>query len=123
MPSFMRFSKAWNDTGSVMSEIPTIKSHLVESAAQDAGGNDLERFFSPRSVAVVGASPKRGNLGGKIVAGLDAQGYPGTLTVVNPAGEQVSVHNAVTDVRQLPAGTDLAILAIPVMEIRALISS
>jgi acetate---CoA ligase (ADP-forming) len=46
----------------------------------------LEKFFSPASVAVVGASRTPGKVGHDILANLVAGGYEGEIFPINPAG-------------------------------------
>ena len=65
----------------------------------------LEPFFSPRSLAVIGASPKPGNLGGKIVANLIAQGYQGQLTLVNRDAKGIASYPAVKTIAEISMGT------------------
>jgi len=81
----------------------------------------LELFFAPRSVAVVGASPKPGNQGGRIVASLVAQGFKGSIVPVHPRGETVSGCPAASSVEELGEGIDLAILAVPASAVPGLL--
>ena len=39
----------------------------------------LDRLLAPRSVAVVGASPRRGSLGAAVLANLRGAGFPGKI--------------------------------------------
>ncbi len=73
---------------------------------------DLRPFFAPRSVAVIGASPKQGNLGKYIVQSLLHQKYGGTVTTVHPTGSAVSDCPVVKDIKGLPKTVDLAIVAV-----------
>ncbi len=86
-------------------------SRVQEPSTRDTE-NDLEGFFSPRSVAVIGASPKSGNLGGQIIQSLRAHGYKGIVTAVNPRKQGVQPYPAVRSPEELPQGTDLAIAAV-----------
>ena len=73
-----------------MSEARMAKATLGKDDKQelrDHGEMGWKVFFSPRSVAVIGASPNPGNLGGQIVHSLHTHGYEGIVTVVNPRGE------------------------------------
>ena len=73
---------------------------------------DLEPFFSPRGVAVIGASSKPGNLGKSIVESLCAQGFEGQITTVHPQGLSLSSCESVTSIKALPEITNLAIAAV-----------
>ena len=45
---------------------------------------NLQEFFSPRSVAIVGASRQEGKVGYEILANTIASGYSGELYPVHP---------------------------------------
>ena len=44
----------------------------------------LDRLLAPRSVALVGASPREGSLGRAILRNLREAGFPGPIDLVNP---------------------------------------
>ena len=67
-----------------MSEMRRVKAPLQKDKPEFRGKENVEVFFSPRSVAAIVALPKSGNLGNQIVHSLQAWGYEGTVTVVNP---------------------------------------
>lgn len=73
---------------------------------------DLDRFFNPSSVAVVGASPKKGSIGGQILQNLIAQKYPGKIFPVNPNFGSVFGFRCYNDIRQVPK-PELSLIAIP----------
>ncbi len=104
-----------------MNDTLKFKASPREGVPKSRDAADLEVFFSPRSVAVIGASPKPGNLGGKIVESLRAQGYQGTVTVVNPRGDGVPPYPAVRSPLELPAGVDLAIVAVGASQVPDLV--
>ncbi|MCH7499962.1 MAG: acetate--CoA ligase family protein [Nitrospinae bacterium] len=104
-----------------MSETRTVKAPLREDKPEIRAMENVEGFFSPRSVAVIGASPKPGNLGGQIVHSLHVQGYEGAVTVVNPRGEGIPPYPAVRSPEELPAGTDLAIAAVDASQVPGLV--
>ncbi len=72
----------------------------------------IGRLLEPRSVAVVGASPKPGSVGGTILKNLLDCGYRGPLYAVNPKYADVLGLSCVPSVDELPEIVDLAILAI-----------
>lgn len=73
---------------------------------------DLTPFFSPRCVAIIGASPHADNLGQRIIDSLVSQGYPGKILTVHPQGKTVSNFPVVRHVSDLPKSVDLAIAAV-----------
>jgi acetyl coenzyme A synthetase (ADP forming)-like protein len=72
----------------------------------------LRRFFEPRSIAVIGASRRRGSIGGEVFHNLLASGFPGPVYPVSPHPTVQSVL-AHPDVRQVPGPVDLAVIVVP----------
>ncbi len=74
--------------------------------------NTLEPFFCPKTVAVIGAFPKPGNLGKRIIESLRNHGYKGAITAVHPNGLSLPNCATVTDIEKLTMETDLAIACV-----------
>jgi acyl-CoA synthetase (NDP forming)/GNAT superfamily N-acetyltransferase len=70
-------------------------------------------LFKPRSVAVVGASTDAASIGFRILEALIQGGFPGPIYAVNSRATRVASRPALTSVRKIPQGTDLAVVAIP----------
>lgn len=96
---------------------------VMPGAISEKQDMDLRPFFSPVSVAVIGASPKRGSLGTVIVDSLLAHGFRGEITTVHPQGLQVSSVPVVRSVDELPGGVDLAIAAVSASNVPGLVES
>ncbi|HET9948637.1 MAG TPA: acetate--CoA ligase family protein, partial [Longimicrobiales bacterium] len=73
---------------------------------------NLDRLFKPRSVVLVGASPREGSVG-RVIADNLAAAFPGELMFVNPKHESLGGRPCWPDVRSLPADPDLAVIAVP----------
>ena len=73
----------------------------------------LHPFFRPRSVAVVGASRDASSIGHRVLDALVRGGFPGPVHAVNPNATRVRSIAACSSARELPPGTDLAIVAVP----------
>src|SRR5581483_2901816 len=73
----------------------------------------LRPILAPRSVAVVGASRTRSNIGTRVLEALRGSGFTGALHVVHPSGDLVGGVRAVRTARELPPGVDLAVVAVP----------
>jgi acetate---CoA ligase (ADP-forming) len=73
----------------------------------------LHPFFRPRSVAVIGASRDASGLGCRILDAVVAGGFRGPIYAVNPNATRVGSLPAYPSARQIPQGTDLAVVAIP----------
>src|SRR5215472_6557567 len=72
----------------------------------------MKRFFEPRSIAVLGASRRRGTIGGEVFHNLLASGFPGPVHPVSPHPVVQSVV-AYPDVRDVPGPVDLAVVVVP----------
>ena len=72
----------------------------------------LERLLNPRSVAVIGASPKPGSIGGNTLRFLFEGGFCGTVYPVNPRYSSINGMRCYESLSTLPEVVDLAILAI-----------
>jgi acetyltransferase len=73
----------------------------------------LESFFSPQSVAIIGASRDPEKLGYAVLANLVNGGYPGQLYPVNPKADEILGLKAYPSVLDIPAPVELAIIVIP----------
>lgn len=73
----------------------------------------FEKFFEPRSVAVIGASAVPHKPGNDVVRNILANGYSGKLYLVNPKGDEILGLKAVSSIEQLPGGIDLAVIILP----------
>ena len=82
----------------------------VESAGSFG---DLTPLLAPRSVAVVGASDREGNLGGLAVGFLQKFGYRGPVWPVNAGRSVVAGLPCFAHLRALPSRPDLVIVAVP----------
>ncbi|HYX28923.1 MAG TPA: GNAT family N-acetyltransferase [Pyrinomonadaceae bacterium] len=77
-----------------------------------AAVNALKLFFNPRSIAVIGASKKRGTLGGELFHNLLSYGFAGAVYPVNPTTEVVQSVPAYKSVEEIPGPVDLAVVVV-----------
>jgi len=68
----------------------------------------LDKLFSPRSVAVVGASPRATSPGGAVLKNLRGAGFEGSLHLVNPHYDEIAGIKAVKTIAELPDAPDLS---------------
>lgn len=73
----------------------------------------LTRLLEPRAVAVVGASRDTGSIGRRVFDAILAAGFAGPLYAVNHHGGEIGGRAVYRQVRELPAGVDLAVIAVP----------
>jgi acetyl coenzyme A synthetase (ADP forming)-like protein len=73
----------------------------------------LRRFFDPRAVAVVGASPRRGTIGGELFRNVLRADFVGAAYPVNRNGDSVAGVRGYSSVRAIDADVDLAVVCVP----------
>jgi acetyl coenzyme A synthetase (ADP forming)-like protein len=73
----------------------------------------IEPLLRPRSVAVLGASRRRGTVGGELFYNLIRCGFNGPVYPVNPTAEVVQSVRAYRSITDVPGAVDLAMLAVP----------
>jgi acetyl coenzyme A synthetase (ADP forming)-like protein len=105
------------EPGALAVEFP---SSLSEDARERFEGRDriaareaVARFLEPHSVAVVGASRRRGTIGGEVFHNLVSTGFEGPVYPVNPSAEVVQSVPAWPSLSSLPAPADLAVIVVP----------
>jgi len=73
----------------------------------------LDSLFRPRSVAVIGASRKRYQIGHEIVRNLVNGGFQGPVYPVNPKAKVVYSMHCYRKVSAIPGAVDLAVITVP----------
>ncbi|MBF0460972.1 MAG: acetate--CoA ligase family protein [Magnetococcales bacterium] len=74
---------------------------------------NLDPLFSPRSMAIVGASRHPEKLGHTLLANAIASGFAGTLYVVHPEGGTILGQTVLPNLAACPRGVELVVLAVP----------
>ncbi len=82
------------------------RDHLAVTAS-------LRPFFEPKSVAVIGASRRRGSIGGELFRNVLAADFAGAAYPVNRDGEAVGGVRAYTTVADVPEVVELAVVCLP----------
>lgn len=82
------------------------REHRAEAAS-------IEKFFTPRSVAVIGASRRQDTIGQALVRNLVMGNFNGRVYAVNQSSDAVSGLPAYPSVNDIPNDVDLAIVAVP----------
>jgi acetyl coenzyme A synthetase (ADP forming)-like protein len=75
--------------------------------------NSLRAFLKPRSIAVVGASTKKGSIGHKLFHNILYQEFNGVVYPVHPTSPMVSSVKAYPSVLDLPGEVDLGVIVVP----------
>ena len=73
----------------------------------------LETFFSPNSVAVVGASREQGKVGHELLVNLIRGGYAGKIFPINPKADQIEGLKCYPDLPSIGEAPDLVIIIVP----------
>ena len=82
------------------------RDHLAVTAS-------LRPFFEPKSVAVIGASRRRGSIGGELFRNVLAADFVGAAYPVNRDGEPVGGVPAYKSIADVPEVVDLAVVCLP----------
>jgi acetyl coenzyme A synthetase (ADP forming)-like protein len=72
----------------------------------------MEGFFTPGSVAVIGASSDRGKVGGMVINNLLGSGFKGEIYPINPKGGEIQGLRAYESVDKIGKVPDLAVICI-----------
>src|SRR5262245_27244939 len=75
--------------------------------------SSLDALFSPKSVAVIGASTDRGSIGREILHNIIEYEFNGKLFPVNPRAEFIHSIKCYPSVLDIPDEVDLAIIVVP----------
>ncbi len=98
-------------------EFPTSLSpqavERFEERERSAAVAAVRHFLAPRAVAVIGASRRRGTIGGEVLHNLITTGYNGAVYAVNPNAEVVQSLPAYPSITDVPAAIDLAVIVVP----------
>ena len=92
--------------GSTVAERRDRRDHVAVAAS-------LRPFFQPRSVAVIGASARRGTIGGELFRNVLEADFAGAVYPVNRGGEPVGGVAGYTSCAELPTTVDLAVICVP----------
>jgi acetyl coenzyme A synthetase (ADP forming)-like protein len=79
----------------------------------------LDAILRPRSVAVIGASRKRGTIAAEVFLNLLRAGFPGAVYPVNPSAKVVQSVRAYATVMDIPDPVDLAVIVVPAAQVVA----
>lgn len=86
---------------------------VMEQREHRAEYASIERFLTPRSVAVIGASRRQDTIGRQLVRNLVLGDFTGRVHVVNPSADAVGGMPAWKTVAEIPGEVDVAIVAVP----------
>ncbi len=73
----------------------------------------LRPFFAPASVAVIGASHRRGSIGGELFRNILAADFTGSAYPVNRGGDPVAGVHAFRSIAEIPDPVEVAVICVP----------
>jgi acetyltransferase len=83
----------------------------------------LDRLFNPRSVALVGASPRPASVGRAILRNLRLAGFGGRLDLVNSTHDEVEGVGAIKTIAGLREAPDVVIITVPPAQVPGVIAA
>ena len=85
------------------------------------GPHYLNRFFTPKSVAIVGASERENSVGYRLLLNMQEAGFKGGLYPVNNKRDQLLGLTAYPDLNAVPEDLDLVVIATPAPSVPGII--
>lgn len=82
----------------------------------------LDRLFTPKSIAIVGASNRMPGIGGYVTANI-ARAFKGEIYPVNPRETEIQGLKAYASVAELPRDIDLAMIVVPADGVAAVLEA
>ncbi len=83
---------------------------------------NLESFFKPASIALIGASREANSVGNVVARNLLTAGFTKPVWLVNPHATELYDQRVYRDVAALPAAPELAVIATPAAAVPSLIA-
>jgi acetyltransferase len=83
----------------------------------------LDRLFAPRSVVVVGASPRATSPGRAVLQNLREAGFKGTIGLVNPHYPEIEGVRSVKTLQELPDAPDMIVIAAPPQAVPGIVTA
>jgi acetyl coenzyme A synthetase (ADP forming)-like protein len=107
-----RFVEGVVEVEFALSSSPEVLDRIAQRD-HSAVAASLTPFFQPHSVAVIGASARRGTIGGELFRNVIAADFDGAAYPVNPKGDPVGGVPGYRSVEDIPAQVDLAVICVP----------
>jgi acetyltransferase len=83
----------------------------------------LDKLFSPRSVVVVGGSPRQTSPGRAVVKNLRDGGFKGPIHIINPRYQDIAGTRSVKSFDDLPEAPDLMVIATPAVTVPSIVAA
>jgi acetyl coenzyme A synthetase (ADP forming)-like protein len=96
-----------------MPTIPRSFETIDHQTTMPSPTHPLDLIFRPRSIAIIGASRKKGSIGREILHNLIEYEFNGMLFPVNPAADVIHSIKCFPSVSSIPDPVDLAVIVVP----------
>jgi acetyltransferase len=83
----------------------------------------LDKLFSPRSVALIGASPRATSPGRAVLRNLRNAGFEGPIGLINPHYDEIEGVRSVRSLDELAGAPDLIVIAAPPQAVPAIVAA
>ena len=83
----------------------------------------LDKLFAPRSVAVIGASPRKTSPGRAVLKNLRRGGFTGEIYLVNPHYDSIEGVAAIKSCDELPDAPDIVVIGVPPRDVPSVVSA
>ena len=83
----------------------------------------LERLFLPRSVVIVGGSPRETSPGRAVLKNLHSAGFKGSIGLVNPRYGEIEGVRSIKTIDELPEAPDLLVIASPAPSVPGIVAA
>jgi acetyl coenzyme A synthetase (ADP forming)-like protein len=102
-------------------ELTEASANVYAERSQKAAFASMKPIFAPQSIAVVGASRTRGQLGTEVLHNLRNTGFRGSLYAVNPNATEIDLIPCFPSVCSIEGPVDLAVIAVPAKHVEAVV--
>ena len=86
---------------------------MPQPAYDTTPASELTAFFSPRAIALFGASRDRNKIGSEILHNLVATGFRGAIYPIHPVATEIQGLRAYASIRSLTGQIELAVVVVP----------
>ena len=83
----------------------------------------LSNVLTPRSVALIGASPRQGSLARRSSTTFASAGFAGEIGIVNPRYGEIDGVKAASHIDKLPFAPELVVVTAPAREIPGIVDA
>ena len=83
---------------------------------------NLARMFRPKSIALIGASARKGTVGAAILQNLIEGGFQGSIYPVNPRHREIGGRTAFPRISDISETVDMAVVVTPIQTVPAIIA-